>query len=115
MGRERETELPLSIVPRGLLTFALQWNLDKRTSRCGVLAVTNGILRPSNSTIYEKKIRYNEPSHKFSSPLYNAFGISIRASVAESEISASLFYSTNKKLILTVFTLRLSITDEALT
>ena len=87
MGRERETELPHSIVLRGLLTFALQWNLDKRTSRCGVLAVTNDILRPSNSTIYEKKIRYKEPSHKFSSPCITlSFGISIRASVAESEI-----------------------------
>ena len=65
MGRERETELPLSIVPRGLLTFALQWNLDKRTSRCGVLAVTNGILRPSNSTIYEKKFDKTNPLTNF--------------------------------------------------
>ena len=94
MGRERETELPLPIVPLGLFAFALQWNLDKRTSRCEVLAVTNDILRPSNSTIYEKKIRYNETSHKFSSPCITlSFGRSISASLAESEISASLFYS----------------------
>ena len=53
MGREREAELPFPIVPRGLLTFASQWNLDKRSSRCEVLAVTNDILRPSNSIIFD--------------------------------------------------------------